>query len=64
MKKYLEPKKLTAKPISSVIVDMYIVNTNKISDMFKVNIFDIKYKCLIVKLSISSAIIINLCRTV
>jgi hypothetical protein len=38
VKKYLEPKELTAKPISSIIVGMYILNTNKISDMYCVDI--------------------------
>lgn len=51
MNKYLEPKELTTKPISSVIVGMYIINTNKISDMYCVSISDIKYKSLTVKLS-------------
>jgi len=64
VKKYLEPKELTTKPISSIIVGMYIVNINNISDMYCVNIVDIKYKRLIAKLSNYSAVIISLCHTV
>jgi len=64
VKKNLESKELTAKPISSIIVGIYIVNTNNISDMYCVKILDIKYKCLFVKLSNLSAVVINLCHTI
>jgi len=64
VKKYLEPKEFTAKPISSLIVGIHIVCTNKTSDIYYVNMLDIKYKCLIVKLSHFSAAVINLCHSV
>jgi hypothetical protein len=63
VKNYLSLTPLFIRPIDSSIIDSYIVDTHLLSNEFKINISDIKYKCTFICITDNKAIVTTLCRT-
>lgn len=51
------------RPIDSIIIDSYIIDTQLLSNEFEVDINDIKYKCICICITGNKAIVTTLCHT-
>lgn len=61
VKKLLNCVELTSEPILSTVIGLYMVDTEKKSDTYCVQISVIKYKCVFVPISNISAVLLTLC---
>ena len=61
VKQFMECIEITNKPMPSKIVGLFMVNTDKISNSLIIQINDIKYKCIYVKISNNSSLLSTLC---
>lgn len=64
VKKFLNVLEFCNKPISSLIVGIFLVNTNKLSDLYCLHEIDLKYKCFFMRVSNSNAILSSLCHEI
>lgn len=64
VKQFLNCSEFTSVPLSSFKVGLYFVNISKMSEMFSINLTDIKCKCFFIRLSNGLAFISSLSHTV
>jgi len=65
VRKFLNCKEFCNGPvISSLIIGMYTIKTNKISDIYCVNEINLKHKCFCVSVGNDLAIMITLCHEI
>lgn len=61
VKRFLNCSELNANPLSSMQVGVYIVNTEQMSELYCINLSNIKYKCFFIRSSRNTAFIMSLC---
>ncbi|CAI6376398.1 unnamed protein product [Macrosiphum euphorbiae] len=60
VKQFLSFSEFTTVPLSSFKIGVYIIDTTKMSELFCVNLTEIKYKCFFIRLSNNLALITSL----
>jgi len=60
VKQFLSFSEFTTVPLSSFKIGVYIIDTTKMSELFCVNLTEIKYKCFFIRMSNNLALISSL----
>jgi len=61
VKQFISYSEFTNTPESSFKIGVYMVDTSKMSKLYRINLTDIKYKCFFIRLSDNLALISTLC---
>ncbi|CAI6376544.1 unnamed protein product [Macrosiphum euphorbiae] len=63
VKQFISCSEFTNTPESSFKIGVYMVDTSKMSELYCINLTDIKYKCFFISLSDNLALISTLCHS-
>jgi len=63
VKRFLNCYEFGATPLSSIEIGVYVVDTTKMSELYCINLADIKYKCFFIRLTENLALVSSLCHS-